>query len=80
MYPIVNTLYSQLNWSQYKLLMAITNNDKRKYYELEAINNAWTKRELERQINSGLEAMAGCNILIDSTSQKAPPRKTAGAF
>jgi predicted nuclease of restriction endonuclease-like (RecB) superfamily len=28
--------------------------DKREYYELEAINNGWTGRELERQINSGL--------------------------
>lgn len=51
-YPIANTLYSQLNWSQYKLLIAISDLDKRKYYELESVNNAWTKRELERQINS----------------------------
>ncbi len=54
MYPIVNTVCSQLSWSQYKLLIAISNEDKRKYYEMEAVNNAWTKRELERQINSGL--------------------------
>ena len=54
MYPIVNTVCSQLSWSQYKLLIAISNEDKRKYYEMEAVNNVWTKRELERQINSGL--------------------------
>ena len=53
-YPIANTVCSQLNWSQYKLLIAISDKDKRTYYQLEAINNAWTKRELERQINSGL--------------------------
>lgn len=53
-YPIVNTVCSQLNWSQYKLLISIPDEDKREYYQLEAINNAWTKRELERQINSGL--------------------------
>lgn len=51
-YPIANTLYSQLNWSQYKLLIAISDKDKREYYSLEAVNNGWTKRELERQINS----------------------------
>jgi len=51
-YPIANTLYSQLNWSQYKLLIAIHDADKREYYQLEAVNNCWTKRELERQINS----------------------------
>lgn len=28
--------------------------DKREYYELEAVNNAWTARELERQINTQL--------------------------
>lgn len=53
-YPIANTVCSQLNWSQYKLLIAIPDKDKRIYYQLEAINNAWTKRELERQINSSL--------------------------
>lgn len=53
-YPIANTVCSQLNWSQYKLLLAIHDNDKREYYQLESVNNAWTKRELERQINSQL--------------------------
>ena len=53
-YPIANTVCSQLNWSQYKLLISISDEYKREYYQLEAINNAWTKRELERQINSQL--------------------------
>lgn len=53
-YPIANTVCSQLNWSQYKLLISIQDEQKREYYQLEAVNNAWTKRELERQINSQL--------------------------
>lgn len=53
-YPIVNTVCSLLNWSQYKLLIAISDESKRAYYQAEAINNCWTKRELERQLNSGL--------------------------
>lgn len=53
-YPIVNALRSQFNWTQYRLLIQIDNLDKREYYELEAMNNCWTARELERQINSGL--------------------------
>lgn len=53
-YPIANTVCSQLNWSQYKLLISIADASKREYYELEAVNNCWTKRELERQINSQL--------------------------
>lgn len=53
-YPIVNTLRSQLNWSQYRLLIKIADNDKREYYQLESIKNNWNGRELERQINSCL--------------------------
>jgi predicted nuclease of restriction endonuclease-like (RecB) superfamily len=53
-YPIVNALRSQFNWYQYRLLIQIDNSDKREYYEQEALHNAWTGREMERQINSGL--------------------------
>ena len=54
MYPIANTVCAQLNWTQYRLLIAISDDYKREYYELEAMNNCWTARELERQINSQL--------------------------
>lgn len=53
-YPNANTLCSQLNWSQYKLLISISDSDKREYYQLEAANGCWSKRQLERQINSML--------------------------
>ncbi len=53
-FPIASALRTQLNWTQYKLLIAIDDDDKREYYELEAVHNGWTGRELERQINSGL--------------------------
>lgn len=52
LYPIASALRTQLNWSQYKMLLSIDNPDKREYYELEAVNNCWTGRELERQIDS----------------------------
>ena len=51
-YPIASTLRSQLNWSQYKMLISIADPDKREYYELESVNNAWTARETGRQIDS----------------------------
>lgn len=54
LYPIANALRSQLNWTQYRMLIQIPETDKREYYELEAVNNAWTGRELERQIHSQL--------------------------
>jgi len=53
-YSNANTLCAQLNWSQYKLLIAIPDENKREYYQLEAVNQGWTKRQLERQINSML--------------------------
>ena len=53
-YPKGNALRSQLNWSQYRMLIQISDPDKREYYELEAVNEGWTGRQLERQINSML--------------------------
>ena len=53
-YPNGNALRSQLNWAQYRMLIQISDPDKREYYELEAVNEGWTGRQLERQINSML--------------------------
>ncbi len=54
LYPTTREVHPQLNWSQYRQLIGIDDDYKREYYELEAINNGWTGRELERQINSQL--------------------------
>ena len=53
-YPIANALRSQLNWTQYRLLIRIEDESKREYYIAEASKNNWTARQLERQINSQL--------------------------
>lgn len=53
-FPIASALRSQLNWSQYKMLISIDDSSGREYYELEAVKNGCTGRELERQINSSL--------------------------
>ncbi|GAA3935437.1 DUF1016 family protein [Chitinophaga oryziterrae] len=53
-FPIANTVYSQLSWSQYKLLIRLDNQDKRDFYVAETIKNNWTVRQLERQIHSNL--------------------------
>ena len=65
-YPIANTLRSQLNWSQYRRLIQIDDPDKREYYELESVNNAWTARETERQINSMLYE----RLLLSNSKEK----------
>ncbi|MFQ5687303.1 MAG: YhcG family protein [Candidatus Scalindua sp.] len=43
-----------LSWSHYLLLMRIENEDERSFYEIEASNQNWSVRELERQFNSSL--------------------------
>lgn len=53
-FPNTNALRSQLNWTQYKLLLRINDEDKRTYYIEETCNNNWSSRQLERQINSQL--------------------------
>mgnify|MGYP001408448382 CR=1 FL=1 len=54
MYPNANAVRSELNWSQYRTLIRMADADTREFYELQAIRNGWTGRELERQVNSGL--------------------------
>src|SRR5690606_2538958 len=53
-FPIAATLWTQLSWSQYKLLLSLDNEDQRKFYIAESIKNNWTVRQLERQIHSNL--------------------------
>ena len=50
----MHTLYAQLSWSQYKILLSVDNQDKREFYIAETIKNNWTVRQLERQIYSSL--------------------------
>lgn len=53
-FPITSTLWIQLNWSQYKLLISIEDEERREYYLHSTANNCWTFREMERQMNSML--------------------------
>lgn len=51
-----DSFQAQLSWTHYRLLMRISTNEARHFYEIEAIQNRWSARELERQINSLLFA------------------------
>ena len=44
----------KLSWSHYIFLTRIENIDERNFYEIEAIENSWSLRELKRQFNTGL--------------------------
>jgi predicted nuclease of restriction endonuclease-like (RecB) superfamily len=45
-------LHPNLSWTHYRRLVRVERTDARAFYEIEAIKNNWSARELERQINS----------------------------
>lgn len=55
-YSISQTVSAEfkLSWSHYLVLMRMENLNERNFYEIEAINNNWSLRELKRQFDSAL--------------------------
>lgn len=51
-YPIRHALRDELTWTHYRLLLGIRDAKARSFYEIEVVNNSWSTRELDRQINS----------------------------
>lgn len=51
-FPIRYALRSELSWTHYRLLMRVENEEARNFYLKEAVECAWSSRQLERQINS----------------------------
>lgn len=51
-YPIRQSVISELSWTHYIELIKIDNEYKRNFYMNECINSGWSVRELSRQINS----------------------------
>lgn len=51
---ISDSIDFQLSWSHYLFLVRVDNPDERKFYEIEAINNNWSLRELQRQFDTAL--------------------------
>jgi predicted nuclease of restriction endonuclease-like (RecB) superfamily len=45
-------LHPNLSWTHYRTLLRVDKADARAFYEIEAIKNNWSARELERQKNS----------------------------
>ncbi|NLD91028.1 MAG: DUF1016 domain-containing protein [Fibrobacter sp.] len=44
----------KLSWSHYLMLMRIDNEQERRFYEIESLENGWSLRELQRQFNTSL--------------------------
>ncbi len=53
-YPKWQTVSAKLSWSHLIVLLGISDNTARKFYEKQAVNENWSKRELERHINASL--------------------------
>jgi predicted nuclease of restriction endonuclease-like (RecB) superfamily len=53
-YPKWQTVSAKLSWSHFIVLLGISDETARKFYEKQSINENWSKRELERQIDSSL--------------------------
>ena len=53
-YPKCQTASVKLSWSHYCELLSISDENKRSFYEKEAINSNWSVRELKRQIDTSL--------------------------
>lgn len=50
-FPIWNAVRTELSWTHYRTLIRIENNEARQWYLEEAIEQNWSARALERQIN-----------------------------
>ena len=53
-YSKCQTVSGKLSWSHYCELLSIFDENKRSFYEKEAINSNWSVRELKRQIDTSL--------------------------
>ena len=51
---VSDQLHFTLSWSHYLKLMRIDNPEERRFYEIEATENNWSLRELQRQFDSSL--------------------------
>ena len=53
-YEKVQSVTGKLTWTHYCELLTISDQEKRSFYEKEAVNANWSVRELKRQIDSSL--------------------------
>jgi len=51
-FPILSTLWRELSWSHYKLIIRLKDEDARAWYMEEAVKSHWSVRALERQIGT----------------------------
>lgn len=76
-FPIRHALRSELSWTHYRQLMRVENEEARNFYLKEAVECAWSSRQLERQINSfyfqRLLASQNKDVVKQETEQNNTP-------
>jgi predicted nuclease of restriction endonuclease-like (RecB) superfamily len=75
--PSTPSFHPNLSWSHYRALMRIDNPTARKFYETEAVQANWSRRDLERQIGSlfyeRLQASTDQSAMLGSARQTPAP-------
>ena len=76
-FPKWNTVYSELSWSHYKLLVRVESENARNFYIKETIDGNWGVRQLEREINTfsyqRYLASHGNHDVVDDTAKRELP-------
>lgn len=52
LFPIWNTVRTELTWSHYRSLLRVENEQARAWYVKEAVSEQWSSRQLDRQIST----------------------------
>jgi hypothetical protein len=72
---LLRSFHPNLSWSHYRALMRVIDVDARHFYETEAVRANWSRRDLERQINSTAGTVQTAQPAYPVT---ASPTNTAG--
>ena len=73
-YPKWNAVRAELSWTHYRLLIKVEDKNARNFYTKEAIENNWSTRQLEREINTfsyqRYLASHGNHDVVDDTAKR----------
>jgi len=66
----------KLSWSHYQILMRLENEAARRFYEIEAVKQQWSVRQLQRQVGSSLYERIGLSLDKDRVMDLANEGQT----
>ncbi len=79
-YPIVQSSTAQLSWTHYVALSEIDDNEKRLFYESQAVQHSWSVRELKKQIKANLYENTPRQEVLDVYTAKLSAVDTKKVF